>query len=503
MKENEKKEKINLDQEKAPTVTFSNDIEKMSVSQFLKEANNVLGLKEFKLKKEELMVIDFFINSKELNILNLSHEGTKSIYFFSPKQKRYIPLNFENFTHLIGEQSYKLSYLKFLYANLEFNILTRTKRRKDHDFLYNIKFDNGTLISKNHNVYWKDEKELSFNNIHMSPYIKDDTSNWVKEHKHFALLMKYLRGISAKNYNFFIDILASIFLPNSLTASIFWIKSEGGKGKSSFFSWLCELIGGAENVSNLKIDDFIPKGNKPNYNLPYLNGKLMNFDDDYSGLTITSSGFLKQFATGKNRVQVDYKQNQPISFYPKAALFIATNESPVFKTFDSGDKRRNLVFEWEGNWEEEGINDFAFFQDKEFQKLFLTIIVHRAILISNKIKNDKEIYSKVGYYIHNAPEGVVESTKNILTEEFGNINKVNDYINNGEKIVEFEYKDIFYIDVLETHKHFTNTLKAIGEKMNYKDFLKALQNEGYISTIAERIPYGEDDKKKMVYRRLK
>lgn len=482
---------------------FSMSLDKMSFDMFFKEADEVLELYKKKISYNDMTILKYLMNSKELDFKNLSEQFSKSIYFHSMKEGRYVPFTINSFAVLLAEQDYNIDYLKYLFRNLEWNIVTKMKKEKDASFLYNIKFDNGTLISKNNKVKWINEKRLSFNNIYHAINITDDTAGWIKGHKYYNKLISYLTAMGGNNANYLIDILASIFLTNELTTAIFWIKSDGGKGKSTFFSYFTELLGGTENVSNLKIEEFAPMKNKENYKLPFLNGKIMNLDDDYSELAVTNTGFLKQFASGRNRIVVDVKQGQPISFYPKAQIIVLTNKDPVFKSFDSGDKRRNIVFKWLGEWDKNGIKNFDFIHKEKFKELFLTLLIYRAIYISDEIRDNPDVYLKEGYYLHNMPDEVRFHTDKIQTESSENCEKIKDYLLDGNEIKEFETEKGTYINVLATHKLFDKYLKEINEKMNYKDFLSALQLMEYISERPERIDVGTEGKRKQVYKRLK
>lgn len=492
------------ERDSAGRVKTDKELKDMSLEEFFEYANEDLDLKKHTLSKEDKKLIEYFLNSKELDIKNLSDGLTKSIYFHDRRLGKYVPLTFQAFARLMSEFDYKVRFLEFIYKNLEFNIVTKLDPSTDEAFLYNIKFKNGTLISRNKEVVWTRKKELSFNTINRTIYINNDTLEWIKNHKQYKNLQKLIKGISSKKDAglYFIDMLSAVFLPNALTSSIFWIKSKGGKGKSSFFAWFSELIGGRENVSNLKIDDFVPNKGRPNYNLPYLNGKIMNFDDDYSGQTITSSGFLKQFSTGKNRVQVDMKQNQPISFYPKASLYIATNEEPAFKSFDSGDARRNIVFEWEGDWESVNVEDFTFMDDHEFKKLFLTFVVYRALRISKIVNSQPEVYTRTGYFQHNMPESVKSTTLSIKTEATQNIKKIKDYLKEGFDFAVHTIDGIEYIDAKASHKAVKEFLSEIDDKINYKDFLKTLQDMDIILQHSTRMQITENERKTL-WKKLK
>tara|TARA_R110002012_G_scaffold233429_2_gene406620 strand:+ start:1104 stop:1523 length:420 start_codon:yes stop_codon:yes gene_type:complete len=139
-------------------------------------------------------------------------------------------------------------------------------------------------------------------------------------------------------------MLASVFLPNELVSKLFYIYGIGGKGKSDFIRGVINPLVGYDNVSNVKIDFFDERKSNKEFRLGDINGKLVNLDDDFSGMKLINTGNIKSVVTGKADFQADIKGEKPITFKPNCKIFINTNKKPEFANFDSGDRRRTDIY---------------------------------------------------------------------------------------------------------------------------------------------------------------
>ena len=202
-----------------------------------------------------------------------------------------------------------------------------------------------------------------------------------------------------EDFNYLLDMLASIYLPSELVEKIYWIYGTGGKGKSDFIRTIIMSLVGSSNVSNVKIDYFDERKNNKEFRLGDLAGKRVNIDDDYSGQKIVNTGTIKQVVSGKNDFQADIKGEKPITFKVDAKLIINTNKKPTFPNYDSGDLRRNVIYPYKADfdkWAKENGKpyDFTFLKDTKEMERLASFLVNRAILMSEdrKLEEHKRKY---------------------------------------------------------------------------------------------------------------
>ena len=354
----------------------------LDVGEFFVGANEYLHFNNQELGEEQKILLDYSINNKVWDLI-VDYDrktGSKTLHFFSEGKERYVLFNYDNFSHEIAHFLYQPKFVKEMYYLIEHYSITKkiTKEMKEKikQLRTAIAFQNGKTILYNDKTR---ELEITEERIPFNILIEHDLDE--KKSALKTSLDKYFKGLCFNDEEYkeyFLNCLSTIFLPNKVVEKIYWVYGEGGIGKSELMKYITEIIG-IEHSSSVPIKDFLDSGDR-NYTRVSLESSIINIDDDFSKNTIKNTGFLKAFVSGKNKVNVDVKHAQPISFIGKAKIFILTNELPNFKNLDSGDRRRNIILPL---CKLENTYNFDFLQNDKIKENLISNLYERAVKIAN------------------------------------------------------------------------------------------------------------------------
>lgn len=116
----------------------------------------------------------------------------------------------------------------------------------------------------------------------------------------------------------------------------FILYGNGANGKSTVLK-LLELMLGTSNVSHVPLSSF-----DGDFHLFQIVDKLANIDCDMNRPERVAEGVLKAVVSGEG-IQVNRKYRDPLTIYPTAKLFFATNELPSFGDRSDGIWRRAII----------------------------------------------------------------------------------------------------------------------------------------------------------------
>ena len=132
------------------------------------------------------------------------------------------------------------------------------------------------------------------------------------------------------------EVIGYCFYRSNFLQVFLFIEGGGGNGKSTFSEFMQYLLG-AENVSLLTLDEM-----KNEFNLPQLQGKLLNIGDDIEDEYVEKVGVLKKIVSGEAfQAGGKFKDKKPMRFYGKTIF--TGNSLPKMNDKTNGLKRRMTI----------------------------------------------------------------------------------------------------------------------------------------------------------------
>ena len=421
-----------------------------------------LGFVNTIISDEDKLIRDTFLKSEAYKFTKL---GSNEAYFWNQERNKYLLFNSANFFSVFSGEGGNITpkVIKSWYLLIDFYQNSVKVHKENAYFLHNsINFKNGSFVMD------KKSKVMVFSDdMKPSTYFVDRDID-LSINKLSPKMKDYLWEIGNKNeddFNYLLDMLASVFLPNELVSKLFYIYGIGGKGKSDFIRGVINPLVGYDNVSNVKIDFFDERKSNKEFRLGDINGKLVNLDDDFSGMKLINTGNIKSVVTGKADFQADIKGEKPITFKPNCKIFINTNKKPEFANFDSGDRRRTDIYWYLADFDKWAKDngrkyDFTFLKDKKEIDDLASFLVNRAVEISkhrerhfiaspNMKKATTYLLTNIDYMKkYFKSEEYVKQSRNIF---------VYDYVNKDET------KRVWYINTKYLEASFNNYLKDIED----------------------------------------
>lgn len=454
---------------------------------FLNKQGMKLGLNASKLSPMEVKTIEHIYKSKKIDVVIEKSKDKYSddiAYFYSERDDIYKLFDENNF---VGElirigfrRAEAVKLFKEIWVNRfrKFDLLKELTERerkvysKKMTFIDNsIQFKNKIIVySKKHSklqvINRNKDNPNKYPSINKMPYNID-----LEKHTLNPIIEEYFMNIAGgdkKIKEFYLDVMATIFLPNNIVGRMFWFYGEGGLGKSEMMSWISRILGD-HNVSSVEMDEWNVNNSNRGFKLHQIESKLLNIDDDYSKNMMKNTGRLKSAITSVNSATYDVKNHQPIAFKAKCKFFVGTNAIPVFHSADSGDLRRNIVIPFRAKFGKE--YDFNKLDTFEIYENMINEMVKRAEIMANgKPHNKGVLEGRIPEEVRKMTSSIVDLKTLILNFLYGEWNTIHEHIEaNDYETNDFIFKKgqdkntSFYIDMSVFVGQFNKYLKEIGE----------------------------------------
>ena len=308
-----------------------------------------------------------------------------------------------------------------------------------------ILFNNGIYDITTKNMLPLNDNHVFLNKI---PHNYNPKAEIVKD------IDKFFNDISCDNEEIkmlLIQVIGYCMYRSNKLGKFFILQGGGGNGKSTLFK-LMQYVLGADNVSELSLEDLSGK-----YGVGTIRDKLVNLGDDIEDKYIDKVANVKKLATGETiSTEEKYKNRQYFRYY--GVLVFTANTIPRMSDKSDGLKRRLVIVPLEADFKSSGKADHNIL-DKLCTKEAAEYLISQAIIQLHEILHNKRFIRC---------QRAIEATEEYNRENNPVLAFLNEFNVDGEPVSKC-YKS--YLWTIQE-----DNCKPLSKIM----FSKRIQNEGYI-----------------------
>lgn len=291
--------------------------------------------KIIQLKEKEMLIEEATEKILSLHNFVTIEESKEILYFQNGVYEKGGEILIEKELEIHYGYQLKINDIKEIKAHI--NRKTYVKSEEfDKDFnIINVRnglylINENKLIPHTHNYYSINQKPVTYNPKSKSKLF----GKFLKE----VLYPTEIRTV--------IDILAFTFLRHNPLEYYFILVGIGANGKSVLMGILTDLHG-IRNVSNVPLSSILNN----RFALAGLEGKDVNIDTELSSAIIKDMSILKKL-TGKQRILIERKNQQPYDALLHGKLFFNANSIPQTLDHTDAHYRREIIISFPYQFEE-------------------------------------------------------------------------------------------------------------------------------------------------------